>query len=194
MNQVKSKAQRYRYKDYLTWSDDEKWEIIDGYAYNMTPAPRTRHQIIIGKLFRKLVDKVEEKDCILFIAPTDVVLDEYNVVQPDLFLVCDKLKITEDNIRGAPDLIIEVTSPATSIKDKREKKDIYERFGVKEYLIVYPEDELVERFVLEGDKFVGPDIFNWDETMRIEGLGLDVFLWEIFEKQLEGKEEVNEPV
>ena len=128
-------------------------------------------------------DVSREKDCTLFIAPTDVVLDQYNVVQPDLFLVCDKAKITEDNIKGAPDFIIEVTSPATSIKDKREKKDIYERFGVKEYLIVYPEDELVERFVLEDNKFVGPDIFNWDESMSIESLGLDINLWEIFEKQ-----------
>ena len=183
MNQVKSKAQRYSYKDYLTWPDNEKWEIIEGYAYNMTPAPRTRHQIIIGKLFRKLVDRVEEKSCTLFIAPTDVVLDEYNVVQPDLFVVCDRAKITEDNIRGAPDLIIEVTSPSTSIKDKREKKGLYERFGVKEYLIVYPEDELVERVALEDERYGAPDIFNWDEAIKIESLGLDVPLWEIFEKK-----------
>ena len=182
---VQQISQRYTYKDYLTWADDERWEIIDGEAYNMTPAPIVMHQRIV-KIFTEKLDfelSAKESDCESFIAPTDVVFDEYNVVQPDVFVVCDKSKITKENIKGAPDFIIEVISPSTSLKDKREKKNLYEKFGVKEYLIVYPEDELVERFIIKDGKYGAPDIFNWDETVRIESLGLDIHLWEIFEKE-----------
>lgn len=192
MSQVKSISQKYTYQDYLDWPNDERWEIIEGVAYNMTPAPRVRHQRISRNIEVILVSEIrsKKKECELFDAPTDVVFDQYNVVQPDVFVICDNSKITEDNIQGAPDLIIEVTSPSTSIKDKREKKQLYERFGVKEYIIIHPEDELVERFNLEHEKYSAPEVFNWDETMKIESLGLDVNLWDIFEKQREEKEEV----
>lgn len=189
MSQVKSISQKYTYQDYLDWPNDERWEIIEGVAYNMTPAPRVRHQRISRNIEVILVSEIrsKKKECELFDAPTDVVFDQYNVVQPDVFVICDNSKITEDNIQGAPDLIIEVTSPSTSIKDKRGKKQLYERFGVKEYIIIHPEDELVERFNLEHEKYSAPEVFNWDETMKIESLGLDVNLWEIFEKQQEEK-------
>ncbi len=189
MTQSKSMPQKYSYQDYLQWPDEERWEIMEGVAYDMTPAPSVKHQRIIGKLFRKMVDRIEEKGCAILISPTDVVLDEHNVVQPDLLVVCDETKITEDNIKGAPDLIIEVISPSTSLKDKRGKKKLYEKFGVKEYLIVYPEDELVERFILRNDKYPASDIFNWDETMNIESLELHMNLWEIFGKERGKKED-----
>jgi len=184
-------TKKYTYQDYLQWSDEERWEIIDGVAYNMTPAPSVKHQIISRNMEVSLVNEIrsKKKECEVFDAPTDVVFDEYNVVQPDLLVVCDKTKITEENIKGAPDLIIEVTSPSTSLKDRREKKKLYEKFGVKEYLIVYPDEELVERFLIENDKYGAPEVFNWDETMRIESLGLDVDLWGIFEREREEKEE-----
>ena len=103
--------------DYLTWPDDERWEIVDGVAYNMTPAPSVRHQTVAGKLNRKLANK----PCKPFIAPVDVIFSEYDIIQPDVFVVCDKSKITEDNIQGAPDLVIEVLSPTTATKDLRGK-------------------------------------------------------------------------
>ena len=186
-------SERYTYGDYLTWPDDERWEIIDGIAYNMSPAPAVKHQRIV-KLFAEKIDfelSAKESGCESFVAPTDVVFDEYNVVQPDVFVVCDKGKISEDNIQGAPDLIVEVISPSTSLKDRREKKKLYEKFGVKEYLIIYPEDELVERFILQNDKYPAPDIFNWDETMKLEILELDVNIWEIFGKEREELNHVN---
>jgi len=182
MSVVQQISPKYTYKDYLAWADDERWEIIDGEAYNMTPAPKVKHQNIVSNFHIKLKTN-PDNPCFTGIAPTDVVFDEYNVVQPDVFVVCDKSKITKENIKGAPDLIIEVTSPSTSLKDKREKKNLYEKFGVKEYLIVYPEDELVERFIIKDDRYGAPDIFNWDETVKIESLGLDVHLWEIFKKE-----------
>jgi len=177
------KERRYTYEDYLTWPDEERWEIIDGEAYDMSPAPRTKHQRIVTQLAITLGNKVKEKGCRLFVAPTDVVFDEYNVVQPDVFVVCDRSKITEANIQGAPRLIIEIISPTTGLKDKREKKSLYERFGVKEYIIIYLEKEYVERFCLREGKFNPAEIFNWDETVELYSLEIEVRQQEIFEKE-----------
>jgi Uma2 family endonuclease len=113
-----------------------------------------------------------------------VVLDEDTVVQPDVFVVCDRDKITEENIQGTPDLVVEILSPATRIRDKREKKALYERFGVREYLIVSPDEELVERYRLVDRRYWSPDIFNWDETLTSFAFPeLTLNLWEIFDKE-----------
>ena len=186
------KNRKYTYQDYLTWPDEERWEIIEGDAYCMTPAPKVRHQSILWRLTEAFVsNKKALKDCRAFSAPTDVVLDEYNVVQPDLFVVCSKKKITEDNIRGAPDLVIEVTSPNTELKDRREKKALYEKFGVKEYIIVFPEREYLERYVLRNKKYSAPEIFNWNETLKLRTFPMEINLWEVFEKELKEDEEKN---
>ena len=175
---------KYTYKDYLKWDDNERWEIIDGQAYCMSPSPKIKHQVIsrnflweFGRQRKKL------KNCSLFEAPTDVVFDEENVVQPDIFIVCDKKKIKELNIQGAPDLIIEITSPNTELKDKREKKNLYEKYQVKEYIIVFPEREYLERYFLENKKYLSPEIFNWDEKFKLKIFDIKFNLWEIFEKE-----------
>jgi len=176
---------KFTYADYNTWPDDERWEIIDGEAYAMTPAPSLKHQTITLNLATKLNDYFTNKPCKPFVAPTDVVLDETNVVQPDLLVVRDKSKMTDANIQGAPDLVVEVLSPSTSLKDKREKKALYERFGVREYLLVYPDDALVERYSLAEGKYAVADILNWDERLRLTAFPeLEINLWEIFEKEL----------
>jgi len=179
------KQRRFTYQDYLRWPDDERWELIDGQAYSMSPAPKTRHQRILWRLTEVFVNNKDAlKSCIPFYAPTDVVLDEFNVVQPDLFVVCSKKKITEDNIQGAPDLVIEITSPATELKDRREKKALYERFGVKEYIIVFPDREYLERYVLKNKKYGPPEIYNWDETLKLRTFRMELRLYEVFEKEL----------
>ena len=99
----------YTYKDYLTRPEGERWEIIDGTVYNMTPAPKVKHQNIAGNLYIRIKTHIDNP-CYTGIAPRDVIFDEHNVVQPDVLVVCDRSKITEDNIKGAPDLIIEVIS------------------------------------------------------------------------------------
>lgn len=173
------------YADYLTWPDDERWEIIDGEAYAMTPAPTTKHQRISRELGRIVVSFFHGKSCEPFIAPTDVVLDETNIVQPDILVVCDPSKITEKNIQGAPDLVVEILSPATSIKDRREKRQLYERFGVREYIMIDPYGEAAERFTLDEKRYGAPDIFNWDELFRSSAFPeLTLPLWEIFGKEL----------
>jgi Uma2 family endonuclease len=175
----------FSYQDYLNWPDEERWEIIAGEAYAMTPAPSTRHQRITLHLCTVFGQFFKGTKCQPFPALTDVVFDEHNVVQPDLLVVCDQTKITERNIQGAPDLIVEIISPSTALKDKREKLALYERFGVREYLIIYPAEELVERLVLSDGSYGPAEVFGWQEELPVAIFpDLHLKLWEVFDKQL----------
>jgi Uma2 family endonuclease len=189
---VEKIEKRYTYAEYCTWDDNQRWELINGVLYNMTPAPSTKHQSILGNLSLVISTHLKGKTCKPFVAPTDVVFDEYNVVQPDLLVVCDRSKITEANIQGAPDMVVEILSPSTSRKDRREKKTLYERFGVQEYIVIDPANEVVERLVHADGRYGNPDVFGWDEIMALAVFPeLELKLWEIFEK--ERVEAVNEP-
>ena len=190
---VRKAAQKFTYQDYRSWPDDERWEIIEGEAWCMTPAPTTKHQGILIRLSSRIESHFFGKKCRPFAAPTDVVLDDFNIVQPDILIVCDENKITEANIQGAPDLVVEILSPSTGLKDRREKRAIYERFGVREYLLIDPVAELVERFILtEGLtdgltdlRYGSPDIFNWDEPFISAAFPeMTINLWEVFDRQL----------
>jgi len=101
MAQAIKKEQHYSVADYQEWPDEERWELIDGVAYDMSPAPRIKHQNIVGNFFLNF-KRHSENPCYTGIAPTDVVLDDDSVVQPDVFLVCDEGKITEKNIIRSP--------------------------------------------------------------------------------------------
>jgi Uma2 family endonuclease len=142
------------------WPGDERWELIGGVAYNMSPAPRPHHQIISGTLFHDLYDFLEGKPCEPFIAPVDVFLpeassdNENTVVQPDVFVVCDPEKITDDGIHGAPDFIVEVLSDSTAYKDLTVKKQAYERSGVREYWIINPDTGSIFISILEQGRYL----------------------------------------
>lgn len=178
---TKRAGRKYTWQDYLTWPDEERWEVIDGEAYDMTPSPTSRHQTIAGNFYRILANKLVGKPCRAFIAPLDVYLDEYNVIQPDVLVVCDQRKI-QDRVCGAPDVVVEVLSPSTALKDKREKKVLYERFGVREYIVVHPDEMLVERYWLDSEVFQGPDVFGASDRLALRSLeDLEIALWEIFE-------------
>ncbi len=182
----------FTYKDYLKWPPEERWEIIEGRAYAMSPAPSLKHQNIVGRLYVKLSTH-PENTCYTGLAPTDVVFDEKNVVQPDVFLVCSQAKLKEQCVEGVPEVIFEVVSPATELKDRREKLRLYERFGVKEYILVYPDKEYAEVYRLDGGKYPAPEIINWDEVLTIKTLSIEIPLWEIFEKAPPQEEEEKTP-
>ncbi len=172
---------KYNYEDYLKWPETERWELIEGVAYDMTPSPSFRHQAVAGALYRLLGNKLADKSCIPVIAPTDVVLSEHDVVQPDVFIVCDKKKITEANVQGAPDLIIEVLSPSTALKDRKEKKALYEKYGVKEYILADPIEGYVERYALESGRYGTPEIFGPQDLLRLHSIeGIEIPLGEAF--------------
>ncbi len=173
---------RFTWRDYQTWPDEERWEIIDGIAYNMSPAPSTKHQTVVGNLFVKFIQSCAGKPCKPFIAPTDVKLSDRDVVQPDLLVVCDPAKITPSHVEGPPDLVVEILSPNTSAKDLREKKVLYERVGVKEYVVVDPLEHYAIRFLNTADGFDKGTVFGPDQMLIVTTLeGVEVPLWEVFE-------------
>lgn len=181
---ARKKGGNFTYNDYLTWPDSERWEIIEGEAYAMTPAPNLKHQRISREIFSRFAHFFRGKRCEPFHAPTDVVLDECNVVQPDIFVVCDPEKMQSANIQGAPDMIVEILSPSTTLTDRRDKLRLYERFRVREYLIVDPEQELVERYRMEVQRYGSPDIYNCDEIFpSFTFPELELPLWEVFGKE-----------
>ncbi|MBI2799348.1 MAG: Uma2 family endonuclease [Gammaproteobacteria bacterium] len=176
------KNQRYTYTDYLTWSDDTRWELIDGAAYAMLPAPTTRHQTIQLNLAGILLTHFRGKSCRPFLAPIDVKLSDSDLLQPDLLIVCDPKKIEEKAIVGAPDLVIEILSPSTETRDRREKKALYERYRVAEYWLVSV-NGFVEQYVLGAIEQYGvPIILSADETLTSATFpDLIVAVSEIFE-------------
>jgi len=149
--------EKYTYADYYTWDDGKRWELIDGFAYLMSPAPVERHHDCAVELFEKLRNFLKGKPCKVFIAPFDVRLKadstDDTVVQPDVFVVCDESKRDGKSITGAPDFIIEVLSPSTSRYDKLTKSKLYQDTGVKEYWIVDPVDEIIAVNLLVDGKY-----------------------------------------
>ncbi len=178
------KVDGFTYQDYLSWPDQERWEIIHGEAFSMTPAPSTRHQMISRNLLWSIGEsRGSLRKCHVFTAPTDVVLDERTVIQPDLFIVCDKNRITPQNIQGPPDLVIEIVSKSSAFRDTAIKKQLYEEFGVSEYLLFFPDLDLVERYVLDKGRYLMPERFNWNETLELRTFLVTFNLWEIFERE-----------
>jgi Uma2 family endonuclease len=143
------RSSQLTYEDYLLFPDDGKrHEIIDGDHY-VTPAPKTKHQKISFNLTVAMGSFVKQRGLgLILAAPSDVMLSDENVVQPDLLFVSTARAsiVTEDNIRGAPDLVVEIISELTRKKDEVTKRKLYERFGVQEYWVVDPELETVKIF------------------------------------------------
>jgi Uma2 family endonuclease len=184
---------RYTYADYLTWMDDVRRELYDGLIKLMTPAPSRMHQKISTNLTRVFSNFLIHKNCEVYHAPSDVrfpkdrkSIDDklvYTVLQPDLYVVCDLSKLDDRGCLGAPDLIIEIISPKTSKRDTRDKFDIYQEHGVREYWIVGPNDETVNVFVLdESGKFQLVGMYAEDDKIPVNIFNgdLKVDLTEVF--------------
>lgn len=153
-----SPKQIYSFADYRTWPDDERWEIIRGRPYSMSPAPSVRHQMISVELLTQIHSFLSDKDCRVLSAPLDVRFAEnpekeeqvIDVVQPDILVVCDPDKLDEKGCKGPPDFIAEIISPSTVSRDYILKRDLYEKNGVKEYWILHPFDNIVHVNILEN--------------------------------------------
>ena len=182
--------ERFNYARYRTWPEGERWELIDGEAYAMSPAPNRRHQDVISSLGLELLNFFKGKPCKVYFSPFDVVLpragqsddESENVVQPDLLVICDPKKLTDAGCTGAPDFTVEILSPSTSFKDMDQKLRLYERTGVQEYWIVNPANKtlMVYRQRTSGT-FGKPELYSQDDVVEA-GIfpGLKVSLPEIF--------------
>lgn len=136
---------KFTYEDYKNMPEDERYELIDGELI-MAAAPKKVHQRVDMRLGAKFFVHVETNDLgEVYSAPFDVYLSDTNVVQPDLLFVSKERLgiITEANVQGAPDLVVEILSPSTASMDWNRKRELYTEYGVKEYWIVAPEVRLV---------------------------------------------------
>ncbi|MDP2754548.1 MAG: Uma2 family endonuclease [Nitrospirota bacterium] len=174
---------KYTYEDYLKTSDDKRYELIEGELL-MTPSPVPEHQRISRKIESIIEKFINEKNPgEVFDAPCDVYLDDENVVQPDVFFISkERLDIIGDkNIKGAPDLVIEIISENSAYRDMVQKKKLYARFGVKEYWIVIPEEKLIEIYILKDNTFQLYKTYSSDDTLESPYLkGLKIVLKEVF--------------
>ena len=183
---------RYTYGDYLGWPEGERWELIEGAPYDMTPAPSIEHQRISGEFFRQISTFLLDKDCEVFAAPFDVRLPEgqeaddeiITVVQPDIAVICDPARLDARGCRGAPDFVIEILSPATAAKDQIQKVALYEKHGVKEYWTGHPSDRLITVRLLEADgKYGIPKIHEAKGLLPVNTLpGLEIDLDLVFRR------------
>ena len=143
-------AQRYTWADYRTWPADERWELVGGVVYGMSPSPTSRHQLISSELLVALHAFFRGRACRLFAAPMDVRLSDEDVVQPDLLVVCDPKQIARTNIEGPPTLVVEILSPDSVAHDRIRKSALYAAAGVQEYWIVTPWPSVVEVLSFDG--------------------------------------------
>jgi Uma2 family endonuclease len=151
----------YTARDYLNWTFEGLVELIHGKIYKMSPAPTSWHQLILGELLVIFKNILRSHPCTVFVAPFDVYLvkpgqdykETRNIVQPDLCIICDKEKIRKFGSVGTPDLLVEILSPSTASKDLKQKYELYEEYGVKEYWVVYPGEKVINIYTLENDKY-----------------------------------------
>ena len=171
---------KFTYEDYRTTPEDKRYELLDGDLL-MTPAPNLKHQRVQVRLGSRLERFVEERALgELFFAPCDVVLSDHDVVQPDLLFVSRErahLLSGGDAVRGAPDLVVEILSPATAGRDRGYKRALYARHGVAEYWLVDPADETIAIHRLRDGALVVAHTFGRGQTLRsplLAGFELDV--------------------
>jgi Uma2 family endonuclease len=184
---------RYTYADYLTWLDDKRRELINGFIHLMS-APMRMHARVSQKAY-KAIDRFIEMNkgkCHIYYAPFDVRFPSnnetadnkiYNVVQPDICVICDLSKLDDKGCIGAPDLIVEVLSPSTLKYDWHYKFNLYESGGVREYWIVDPKAKLVNAFILQPDgNYDLGTVYDCTQKAPVHIFkGLEIDLNELFE-------------
>jgi len=187
MGALPKEDRRFTYAEYKEWELDEgeHYELIYGEAFAMA-GPNTRHQVIFRKLFGQFFIFLEGKSCQLFSAPYDVRLfyeeDESDdtVVQPDIMVICDKDKIGPEGCRGAPDLVIEILSPANTAIEMERKFTLYREAGVREYWIVDSNNKGLKVFCFNNGG-ISVNIYGAADSVPVVILpGLNISLAQVF--------------
>ena len=192
---------RYSFADYLTWVDDKRRELWDGFIKMMTPAPNLYHQEISSNLLRNMFTNFgkHKMKCKLFHAPFDVRFpknnktnngDIFTVIQPDIVIVCDKKKLDKSGCIGAPDFIVEIISPSTAKRDMNDKFKLYEQHGVREYWIAFPHEQVIQKFVLENEKYENIGTFARGDKIPVHIFNneLVIDLNDVFEERNDDEE------
>lgn len=183
---VITEKQRWTYNDYLRIDDNKRYEIYRG-GLIMVPAPNLWHQMYLRNLEYLMWSYVKKNNMgEVLIAPVDVILAEDDVYQPDIiFVSIERLDIMKDirGIFGAPDLVVEIISPSTSIYDMIEKREVYEEYGVKEFWLVNPDEKAIEIFALKEGLYKRHSFARKDGVVNSEVIkGFSVNLKDVFEE------------
>ncbi|WP_158861498.1 Uma2 family endonuclease [Lunatibacter salilacus] len=175
----------YTYADYLSWDIEEKVELIKGKVFRAAAAPRRVHQEIYGKVFNSFYNYLVGHPCKAYGSPFDVRLpvkskehkDIDTVVQPDIWVICDMEKLDDLGCVGAPDLIVEILSPGNNRKELRNKYEVYEESGVKEYWIIHPTEQTLVINFLKNGTYIPSRLYTVGDIVEsrvITGLKLDL--------------------
>ena len=185
-------SKTYSYADYFKWQFDDRLELIKGKIFKMSPAPGRSHQEISLALSVKLANYLKGKPCKIYVAPFDVRLPRiskedaaiYTVVQPDICVVCDPSKLDDRGCIGAPDIVVEILSPGNNKKELRNKYEVYEEAGVKEYWIIHPSERTFLKYSLDGGGLFQPSklLIGGDELTSSVLPGFMMDISEIFEE------------
>ncbi len=175
---------KYTEADYQLLEEGAPFQLINGELI-MSPSPLLLHQLIIGNLHFLIKFFLQQSKIggLVVLSPMDVRLDEENIFQPDLLYISEdrKAELVQDRVSGAPDLVVEILSPSTAYYDLRQKKDFYERYGVKEYLIVDPLSKYAEVYILKNEKFILHQKERQNGTINLNTLpGLQIDLQKLF--------------
>ena len=179
-----AEKKKYTEKNYQLLEEGAPFQLINGDLI-MSPSPILLHQLIVGKLYNLISNFIAKTNSggLVVLSPMDVRLDEENIFQPDLLYISDERKseLVQDHISGAPDLIVEILSPSTAYYDLKEKKDFYEHYGVKEYLIIDPKRFDAEVYVLTENRFELRQKEKQNGTINLNTLpGLQIDLQKLF--------------
>ena len=166
----------FTYADFLAWSECERWELIEGVPYDMSPAPSVDHQTILGNLHAQLWTALRGSPCRVLAALLGVRLPDCDdasdenvttVVQPDLLVICQPEKLDRAGCEGAPDIVVEILSPSTTYKDSTAKMRLYQKHGVKEYWLVNSVLQSILVYQLEPDgRFGKPQEYRRGERLQ----------------------------
>ena len=167
------------YEDYASLPDDERRELIDGELIPM-PSPTALHQTLLKNLAAAFMVLESRGLGTMFFAPLDVILSNFDVVQPDLIFVSNaRAHIIQDYIRGAPDLLVEILSPSTERRDRIVKRELYARHGVPEYWLIDPYAKTITVLILGADGYDTRAVYGASDTLAsptLPGFELDVSL------------------
>ncbi len=159
----------WTYNSYAALPDDgQRYEIIDGVLFLITPTPSPQHQRVGFRIAKRLSVYIEDTNLgEVFIAPVDVELVPKTIVQPDVFILLktSTAEITAKRIKGVPDLAVEVSSPGTVGHDRSGKQKAYEHAGVREYWFVDPLAHTIEILILKGKAYTSLGVFSEEQTL-----------------------------
>lgn len=177
---------KYSYEDYLTWQFEEVVELINGKIFKKAAAaPKRIHQRVSVKFAAQLYHFLEGKRCQVYAAPFDVRFPKdskedhqiFNVVQPDIYVICNPEKLDERGCLGAPDLIVEILSPGNTKTELKFKYQLYESHGVTEYWVIHPDYQNIIQYTLVNDQYIPSKLMTSGHVLQskvLEGFRLDL--------------------